>query len=52
MPDRIQRNESTPTGQKIWKAVDRGAKKAPQKVLDRLAGNKGKNPQGPPKSQG
>lgn len=37
MTDRIHRNESTPNARKIWKAVDRGAARAPQKVLDRLA---------------
>lgn len=36
MTERIQRNESTPNGKRIWEAVDRGAERAPQKVIDRL----------------
>lgn len=39
MKDRIQRNEKTASSQEIWKAVDRGAEKAPQKVLERLGTN-------------
>jgi len=36
-PFRIQRNESTEKGRRIWAAVDAAADKAPQKVKDRLA---------------
>jgi hypothetical protein len=32
---KITRNESTPSGQKAWSAVDAAAAKAPAKILER-----------------